>query len=138
MIKPKWLYYETVVPQTGIEMHSNLLWLLRSNGFKRVVGKFILHTIDKKSSLWFFFFFFLFVFFLWPHLWHMEVPRLGFDSEMQLRLMPWPQQCQIPAVFATYSAACHNVRSWARPGIEPAFSQRQCLILNPLSHSQNS
>ena len=30
------------------------------------------------------FFFFLFFFFLGPQLWHMEVPRLGLKSELQL------------------------------------------------------
>ena len=32
----------------------------------------------------FFFFFFLTVCFLGPHLWHMEVPRLGVELELQL------------------------------------------------------
>ena len=27
---------------------------------------------------------------LWPHLWHMEIPRLGVESELQLRPMPQP------------------------------------------------
>ena len=27
---------------------------------------------------------YLFIFFLWPHLWHMEVPRLGVELELQL------------------------------------------------------
>ena len=31
-----------------------------------------------------FFFFFFFFFLLWPHLQHMEVPRLGVESELQL------------------------------------------------------
>ena len=29
-------------------------------------------------------FFFFFFFFLWPHPWHMEVPRLGVESKLQL------------------------------------------------------
>ena len=29
-------------------------------------------------------FFFFLIFFLWPHLQHMEVPRLGNESELQL------------------------------------------------------
>ena len=37
-------------------------------------------------SLSFFFFFFSF-FFLGPHLWHLEVSRLGIKSELQLKLM---------------------------------------------------
>ena len=33
-----------------------------------------------------------FFFFLWPHLWHMEVPRLGVTSELQPLAWPQPQQ----------------------------------------------
>ena len=33
-----------------------------------------------------------FLFFLWPHLWHMKVPRPEMRSEVQL--WPAPQQCQ--------------------------------------------
>ena len=32
---------------------------------------------------------------LGPHLWHMEVPRVGVESELHLRPTPQPQQCQI-------------------------------------------
>ena len=27
-----------------------------------------------------------FFFFLWPHLWHVEVPRLGVELELQLQI----------------------------------------------------
>ena len=37
----------------------------------------------KRNSIYVFFFFFCLVF-LGPHLWHMEVPRLGFKPELQL------------------------------------------------------
>ena len=73
----------------------------------------------RVSQTHIFFFFFSFV---WPHLRHMEVPGLGVESELQIRPpMPQPQQCQI------YAAACGNAKSSthrARPGIEPASSQR--------------
>ena len=54
---------------------------------------------------------FVFFFFSGPHLQHMEIPRLGVESELRL-----------PA----YIPAHGNARSpahWARPGIEPATSQ---------------
>ena len=55
--------------------------------------------------------FFFFFFFLWPHLRHMEVPRLGIKSELQLRAMPEPQQHQIrgsePYMW-TYTTDCSN------------------------------
>ena len=31
--------------------------------------------------------------FLGPHLWHMEIPRLGVDLELQLPAYTQPQQC---------------------------------------------
>ena len=56
-------------------------------------------------------FFFIFIFcFLGLHLWHMEVPRLGIELELQL---------------LAYTTAHGNARSLthrARPGIEPASS----------------
>ena len=75
------------------------------------------------------FLFYLFIF-LQPHLWHMEVPRVGVKSEVQLRPM-WQ--------LAAMPDPCPNRRGQGeRPGIEPASSQRQCWVLNPLSHNGNS
>ena len=57
-----------------------------------------------------------------------RIPRLGVESELHLRSTPQPQQHRIWATSLTYSAACCNVGSltyWARPGMEPASSQRQ-------------
>ena len=43
-------------------------------------------------------FLFCFVFcFLGLYSWHMEVPKLGAESELQLRPVPQPQQCEIHA-----------------------------------------
>ena len=49
-------------------------------------------------------------FFLWWHLWHMEVLSLGVESELQLPVYTQPQQCGIQATYATYIAACGNTR----------------------------
>ena len=68
------------------------------------------------------------------HLWHVEVPRLGVELELQ------PQHHQILAVSETYASACSNARSlthWGGQGIEPTASQRH-QVLNPLSHSRSS
>ena len=54
----------------------------------------------------------LFFFFLWPHPWHMEVPRPGTESKLQLRARP----------------QCGNIRSLSHstgPGTEPTIPQRQ-------------
>ena len=58
---------------------------------------------------------FFFFCILGPHLWHMEVPRLGVKSE--------PQQGRIRAMSETYTTARGNARPfthWVRPGIKPA------------------
>ena len=82
-----------------------------------------------------------FFFFLQSHLWHMEVPRLGSNQSCSFQPTPQPQQCQIPATAATYNTVCSNAGSlthWARPGIQPTYSQIPHQVLNMLSHSWNS
>ena len=54
---------------------------------------------------------------------------------------PQPNQHWIWAAPVTYTAACSNARfltHWARPGIEPTSSGRQCQVLNLLSHDGNA
>ena len=80
-------------------------------------------------------------FFLKPHLWDIEFPRLGVELELQLRPTPQPQQCWIWAASATYAAACSNTGSlthWVRPGIKPTSSWRLRWVLNLLSLNGNS
>ena len=48
-------------------------------------------------------------FFLWPHLWHVEVLRLGVESELQPTQQP--QQRRIRAVSVTYTTARGNAGS---------------------------
>ena len=58
-----------------------------------------------------------------PHPWHMEAPRLGVKSELQLP--PMPQQHQIWATSVTYTTAQWQqeiLNHWTRPGIEPVSS----------------
>ena len=53
-------------------------------------------------------------------------------------IQPWYHR--FGATSAAYTA-CSNARSlthWARPGIEPAASQRLCQVLYLMSHSGNS
>lgn len=86
----------------------------------------------------------MYVYIFYPlYLWDIEVPTLGFKSELKLQLQPSPQPqgCQIPATSATCAAACGNTGSlthWAMPGIEPASSWTLCLVLSSLSHNSNS
>ena len=53
-------------------------------------------------------FFFFFLVFLGPHPWHMEVPRLGVESERSCRPPPQPRQHQIRAISTTYIMAHGN------------------------------
>ena len=48
--------------------------------------------------------------FLGPHLWHMEVPGLGIELELQLPAYTKPQQCQIWATSATSTTAHDHTR----------------------------
>ena len=67
----------------------------------------------------FFLFHFSFFVFLGLHPQHMEVPRLGVQSE------PQPQQHQIQAMSVTCAIAHGNAGSlthWVRPGFKPASS----------------
>ena len=76
-----------------------MLWVLEQKKKKKL-----------RQTPFIFTLFYFFPVFLGPHLWHMEVPKLGVKSELQL-----------PA----YTAACGNAGSLnhgARPGIEPASS----------------
>ena len=60
-----------------------------------------------------------FFIFLGPHLWHMEVPRLGFESELQLM------------AYATVTA------TWDPSHVcDLHHSSQQCQILNPLSEAK--
>ena len=66
---------------------------------------------------------FVFLSFLGPLLQHMEIPRLGVQSELVGLWLdtPQPQRCRIWAMSATYTTAHGNAASlthWERPGIE--------------------
>ena len=61
--------------------------------------------------------------FLGPLLWHMEVPRLGIESELQLPAYTTATamlnlSCPTPQLTATLGSLTHSVR----PGIEPTSS----------------
>ena len=59
------------------------------------------------------------------HLWHMEVTRLGVESELQLLAYTTATAMSDRASSVTYTTAHSNAGSlthWARPGIEPTSS----------------
>ena len=59
-------------------------------------------------------YFFVFNFFLWLHLQHMEVPRLGIESELHLLAYATAAATQIRVKSATYTTAHSNARSLTR------------------------
>ena len=66
-------------------------------------------VIEARILLDFIHFFF---FFSQSHLWHREVPGPGVELELELQPKPQPQQLRIPAISATYTAACDNARAF--------------------------
>uniref|UniRef100_A0A8D1F9Y2 small monomeric GTPase n=1 Tax=Sus scrofa TaxID=9823 RepID=A0A8D1F9Y2_PIG len=92
---------------------------------KKKTNKKTPNYLKSSENRFFLLSFFFFFFFLGPHPQHMEVPGLGVESELYLRLTPQPWQCQIQTLSVTYTADCGNVVSLtyrARPGIEPISS----------------
>ena len=64
------------------------------------------------------------VVFLRSHPWHMEVPRLGIQSKLQLPTYTTATAMPDPSLSVTCTTAHGNAGSltyWARPGIESAF-----------------
>ena len=86
----------------------NACWLFT----EKLVNCYIV-TFGLERTLPFFFFFFL-----GPHLWHMEVPRLGVKSELQLLATAMTMQ--------DLSLFC-----------DLHHSSQQCRILNPLSEARD-
>ena len=70
--------------------------------------------------MWGFFCLFGFFCFLWLHMWHMEVPRLGVESELQLLAYTTATATQDPICIC-----------------DPHHSSRQHQILNPLIEARN-
>ena len=119
-----WLTHEKISSLSWLSLNYYLTSVLRHIGYVS-----FLPLLFKK------------IFFLWPPLWHIEVPRLGVKLKLQLRATPQPQQHWIQATSATYVKACSNTGSlthWARPGVKPTSLQRPCGVLNPLSHNGHS
>ena len=96
--------------------------------FFAVLGGFFCLLLFFFSFLSFFSLVFVCLFvlvFLGPHLWHMEVPRLGSNRSCSCWPTPQPQQSGIQTKSETYNITLGNTGSltyWSMPGIEPASS----------------
>ena len=74
-----------------------------------------------------------FIFFL-LQLWHMDVPRLGVESELQLGPMPTTMAALDPSCICNLCQSlqqCWILYPLSKPGVEGQ-------VLNPLSHKTNS
>ena len=84
----------------------------------------------------------IFIFcFLGLHLRHMEVPRLGFESELQLPAYAIATAAWDLSHICNLHHSSLNTRSLThltRLGIKPESSWTLCWVLNLLSHSENS
>ena len=79
----------------------------------------------RRGKYFTIFFFFFCLCFLGLHPLHVEVPRLGAESELQLLATAATQQPGIRVASATYTTARGNIRSlihWVRPGIKTESS----------------
>ena len=92
-------------------------------------------------SLFFFPFLIFFFFFLGPHPWHMEVPRLGAELELQL------PACTTATARWDLSHICDLHHSswqrqilthWAKPENRTHILKYTRWVLNPLSHNKSS
>ena len=93
---------------------------------------------SQLSNFCKFFFFFLF---LGPHVWHIEVPRLGVKSGLQL-----PTYTTATATQDLCSICNLHHSSWQHRILNPLSEARDCThtlidisqVPNPLSHNGNS
>ena len=100
-------------------------------------------------------FFFLFVcfylfgvfccfFFLWLHLNHMDVPRLGVKLELQLPACATTIATWVPShIYDQHHRLwqcwiLHPLSKASEPAMELAFLQTLCYVLNPLSCNRSS
>ena len=102
------------------------LWEILFNCFWKLiilVGRIVCSNNSDRNSFYLLSFFFFVFLGLYPQ--HMEVPRLGVESELQLwpTPEPQPQPHWIQATSSTYTTAHGNAGSlihWAKSGIQPA------------------
>ena len=53
---------------------------------------------------------YIFFFLLWPHLWHMEVPRQGVELELQLLAYAMAMETPDPSHICNICNLCHSLR----------------------------
>ena len=66
---------------------------------------------------------YIYIYILWPDLWHMQVPGLGVESELELQLLAYTTATATPDLshicdLRHSSRQCGSLTHWARLGIE--------------------
>ena len=111
----KWYIPElTRISQNSIDLEHLFLYLVTTcrSSLKKCLG--------KSSTDLLFYLYFYFLVFLGPHWWHMEVPRLGVESELQKLTYTTATALRDPS----HICDLHH-------------SSLQCLTLNPLSEARD-
>ena len=93
--------------------------------WQRWIHNLLCHQGTSVYSILFVFFFFFLVIFLGLHLRHMEVPRLGAESELQLPAYATATATWDPSHVCDLhhsSCQCQILNHWVRPGIKLASS----------------
>ena len=123
------LEYECILGKYREISHGNDMLQLMKTLFLFIWAYSIIGEFQKmfycEREINFVGFFFLSFVFSGPHLWHIEVPRLGSTRSYSCWLTPQLQQLEIQAMSVTYTTAHGNARSlthWVRAGIKPASS----------------
>ena len=81
---------------------------------------FIIQGKSGRGGRWLFLFYFILFLFLGSHLWHLEVPKLGVQLELQLPAYTTATEVPDPSCFQ-----------------DPHLSSQQPWILNPLSGARD-
>ena len=107
----------------------------------RLLGKTPSWSASETCFTDFFFPFFFYFYFLELHLWHMEVPRLGVESELQLLACAKATAMPDPSLICDlhHSSWQHQVPNPLREGRDRTHILSDASpVVNPLSHNGHS
>ena len=110
----KWKHYFSWFFKQSVLKYSNNCFIYDISAKKNYWSS------DHSTTL------FIYLFNLWLHMQHMEVPRLGVELELELGPMPQPWQHHSWTSSVSYATAYSTARSstnWVRPGVEHTSPQ---------------
>lgn len=122
------------VPHTKFEeknMKIHIIFIIYNTN----KNTFSCHLVKLKPNILSIFWFILF-FLLWLYLWHIEVPRLGVASELQLSAYSTATATWDPSCICDLCGRLpRSLTHLARPQINPTLSYQ---FINLMSHNGNS